>query len=70
MMNRRLADKLEISGAAFMSPPMQRRVERMNVILDDFDTEMLWRLAYDFYHETNPHRPPCGSVWERGTKWI
>ena len=48
---RILAEKSEISGAAFMSLPKRYKVERKNIILDDFDTEALQRLVHDLYRE-------------------
>ena len=48
---RIVAEKSEISGAVFASPPKQ--CKRKNIILDDFNTEVLRRLVNDFYREKN-----------------
>ena len=45
-----VAEKSEISGAAFASPPKRCR---KNVIPDDFNTEALRQLVQYFYREKN-----------------
>ena len=62
---RIVAEKLEHCSLHRLSCT---KIERRNIVLDDFNTETLQRLAHDFYCETNAFRLPRGVVWD--LQWI
>lgn len=50
-MRRSVAEKSELSGAAFSTPAKRYKVDRRKIVLDNFDTEAIRCAVNEFYTE-------------------
>ena len=46
---RIVAEKSALSGAAFLSPAKQYKIDRKKIMIDDFNTEALWHVVLEFF---------------------